>query len=913
MEFCDEDHHCPGVDLDDCSFLEFGGAHRMKTKILIALSLLGGCLLASAPFVRASDVVPGPEPAIQNLATCLATKLDLEAVVLIDESVSLRKTDPQGRREALAKDIISAFGSAALQTVDGVNPRLDVLVVGFGSDLTNVVNTPLQDSDWITLSDSSTPDLLAKLASFKDRHNDRDTDYVDALQGASRLLGMHASKMKEETGTDPCRVIVWFTDGKFDIERASVPRAWAPTLKNPDQAESTGRQLLCGNDGIANSLRLQQTFLLTVALISGEFKAEDSSLLRKITLGGDCGVASADGLGFYREDTNFDQIRSCLSLALSGFPCGDPPSSSCTASEDACVKSIEVTTTDLRVSGVVIANSLSGDLSLRAPNGDTVNFSNGTDRQTIGDATFEYSGNEGIYNFTIDLKDSDNQATGKWTFSLLGDPQGTLDLQHQKIPGFKFELSAPQETELKESIDVKINLIGRDGKPANFPKGFVGTFQPRVIEGNDLLATPSFEPVVIEKGKSASFTVTPEKSGGSVIRLVVDATVSSEDGTRYKLAPKEIDIRITDPGLPVIPVASIDFGFVDAKLADKKDWDTPESPKALPFSKTIKVAGFRGATTGDSSICLSQPVEFSTLSEMETTVRLVGGEDGCVLLNANEEKVLEFELSASRPISGSLVGSSEFIVTNLITGVSSAVSLPVEAQIDVPVPPLTVDSKIVIREFLVAVLVVVLLYGLACLILAVLWRTRQRRKLWQFEFKLLANGYVQKVSLPKDANRGFIESEGGVSRMLSPWRAINLRTGIRVRSRVKFLGNPQVVLLANSVYASSGSVSKGFILNLEEFFSRILGKIRRIEQKNRINFGNKAIVDQPITWQWLIVSLSRGGDGSLTGQLVVIGPSEKPGDYDDSIGNQTMEQRIRYILSNEVADHYQKLIDILDI
>lgn len=882
----------------------------MKTKIFMVLSLLGGCLFASVPFARASDVVPGPDASIQNLATCLATNLDLEAVVLIDESVSLRKTDPEGHREALAKDIISAFGSAALQTVDGVNPRLDVLVVGFGSDLTNVMNTPLQDSDWVTLGDSTTPDLLDKLVSFKDRHNDRDTDYVDALQGASRLLGMHASQMKEETGTEPCRVVVWFTDGKFDIERASVPRAWAPTVKNPDQAESTGRQLLCGDDGIANSLRLQQTYLLTVALISNEFKVEDSSLLRKITLGGDCGVASADGLGFYREGTNFDQIRSCLSLALNGFPCGDTPPLPCTSGgAGACVQKIEVTSTDLRVTGVVIANSLTGELTLKAPSGENVVFTNGTNRQSIGDAIFEYTGNEGIYNFTIDLKDSDNQATGLWTFSLLDDPQGTLDLQYRKIPGFRFLLSAPQETELKKSVDVEINLIGRDGEPADFPKGFVGTFLPRVTIGSDLLATPNFESVVIDNGKSATFSFTPEKSGGSVIKLVVDATVSSEDGTRYKLAPKEIEIRITDPGLPVIPVASIDFGFVDAKLADRKDWDTPESPKALPFSKTIKVAGFRGAITGESSICLSQPVEFSTLSEMETTVRLIGGEDGCVKLNANEEKVLEFELSASRPISGSLVGSSEFIVTNLITGVSSAVSLPVEAQIDVPVPPLTVDSKIVIREFLVAVLVVVLLYGLASLILAVLWGTDNRRRLWQFDFKLLSSGYVQKLSSPKDAKKGFILSEG---RVFGPWRAIEYQTGIRVRSRLKLLGNPQVALLANTVYASSGTVGKGFIFNLKESFFRIYGKIRRTDEKYIANFGDKAIVDQPITWQWLIVSLSRGGDGSLTGRLVVIGPSEKD-DYVDPAGNQTMEQRIRFILSNEVADQYQKLIDILDV
>jgi hypothetical protein len=167
---------------------------------------------------------------------------------------------------------------------------------------------------------------------------------------------------------------------------------------------------------------------------------------------------------------------------------------------------------------------------------------------------------------------------------------------------------------------------------------------------------------------------------------------------------------------------------------------------------------------------------------------------------------------------------------------------------------------------------------------------------------------VQKLSLPKDAMKGFILSEG---RVFGPWRAIEIQTGIRVRSRLKLLGNPQVAFLANTVYASSGTVSKGFKLNLKESFFRVYGKIRRMDEKYIANFGSRAIVDQPITWQWLIVSLSRGVDGALTGRLVVIGPSEK-GDYVDPLGNQTMEQRIRLILSNEVADQYQELCDILD-
>ena len=67
----------------------------MKTKILLALGLFGMLLLPIASDVSAGDVNPAAEPAIQNLATCLATKLDLEAVILIDESVSLRKTVPE--------------------------------------------------------------------------------------------------------------------------------------------------------------------------------------------------------------------------------------------------------------------------------------------------------------------------------------------------------------------------------------------------------------------------------------------------------------------------------------------------------------------------------------------------------------------------------------------------------------------------------------------------------------------------------------------------------------------------------------------------------------------------------------------------------------------------------------------------
>jgi hypothetical protein len=426
-----------------------------------------------------------------------------------------------------------------------------------------------------------------------------------------------------------------------------------------------------------------------------------------------------------------------------------------------------------------------------------------------------------------------------------------------------------------------------------------------VIEGNDLLATPSFEPVVIENGKTATFAVTPEKKGGSVIRLVVDATVSSEDGTRYKLAPKEIEIRITDPGLPVIPVTSIDFGFVDAKLADKKDWDTPESPKSLPFAKLIKVAGFRGATTGDSSICLSQPVEFSTLSEMETTVRLIGGEDGCVILNANEEKVLEFELSASRPISGSLVGSSEFIVTNLITGDSSVVSLPVEAQIDVPVPPLKVDSDIVILEFLKAVLVVVLVYGLVSMFLAVLWRTSNRRT-WEFRFEGLDARTYQSVLSATEARKGFIQSDGNM--FVRPWNAITAGAGFKLRARPNFLGLPRVRISGNNIYLSSGTVGTSLGTRAKGVIFLIKDQVARREATPS-QLTLDAVVDQPLTNQWVLVNVKLDSSKKLSGTVVLFGPLSS--DPNAKYADRDMDMQIRKVLLESICAEYGALRDKL--
>jgi hypothetical protein len=253
-------------------------------------------------------VVPGPDPAgaaddatgtLGRIASCLNTNRRLLIAVLVDESGSLRTTDPTNERVAAAKLALSTF--AALGTArpgDTRTPRIEVAVFGFSSALRPAV-------DWSRLNDRSLARISRAIDGFAERDDGIDTDFPTALSEAQRNIAARSAALSETGGRAVCKVVLLFTDGKYDIEvgdsaarrEAGTTKEYAPNLSlldpgNKEAVERAGRELLCRTDGggLADRLRADGVITVTIALAAQISEAEQR-FLRALSSGdGGAGV-----------------------------------------------------------------------------------------------------------------------------------------------------------------------------------------------------------------------------------------------------------------------------------------------------------------------------------------------------------------------------------------------------------------------------------------------------------------------------------------------------------------------------------------------------------------------------------------------------------------------------------------------
>jgi hypothetical protein len=233
------------------------------------------------------------------------------------------------------------------------------------------------------------------------------------------------------------------------------------------------------------------------------------------------------------------------------------------------------------------------------------------------------------------------------------------------------------------------------------------------------------------------------------------------------------------------------------------------------------------------------------------------------------------------------------------------VSLPVEAQIDVPVPPLKVDSDIVILEFLKAVLVVVLVYGLVSMFLAVLWRTSNRRT-WEFRFEGLDARTYQSVLSATEARKGFIQSDGNM--FVRPWNAITAGAGFKLRARPNFLGLPRVKISGNNIYLSSGTVGTSLGARVKASIFSMKDRATRSES-TPTQPTLDAVVDQPLTNQWVLVNVKLDSSKKLSGTVVLFGPLSS--DPNAKYADRDMDMQIRKVLLESICAEYGALRDKL--
>lgn len=260
---------------------------RVLAMALVSIAVIAAQLLTALP-AGAQDDATG---SVQSVVSCVATAEDVRVLFLIDESGSLKFTDPDNERITAAKFALETFLDLT------VEKQVEVRLAGFSDDFRD------ETAEWVVLEAATAGRLADEIDSFATRSNGIDTDLPNALAGAFDTL----SPLEEST----CNLLLLFADGGYDIqvrnsaeqqELYGIEKPYAPgiELTDPDairEARVLGREALCdADDSTMASIDEGGVRLVTIALADSAFI--DLGLLESLTTGrADGQVCGADLTG----------------------------------------------------------------------------------------------------------------------------------------------------------------------------------------------------------------------------------------------------------------------------------------------------------------------------------------------------------------------------------------------------------------------------------------------------------------------------------------------------------------------------------------------------------------------------------------------------------------------------------------
>ena len=264
-----------------------------------AAALVAGAFAASlVAAVPAPALAQVSRPALEDLAGCVRSEGALAVEVVVDESGSLRDTDPQDNRVAAV--------SAAIRNLEGLaNVGTGVAVQLSVFSVEHRVLVP-----FVPLSGTTVSRFTDAAADLSELDRGIDTDFAAALTAARAGLSARPEK---------CTALLLFTDGNYDLQPGSsrTAKPYAPGLRPVDRAsadrlEAFGRDLLCRGQGTTDQLRVDGTKVIVVPLTTG-ISAADQRFLEAIAngkgAGGEtCGVRGSPRTGAYLPASEFGEL-----------------------------------------------------------------------------------------------------------------------------------------------------------------------------------------------------------------------------------------------------------------------------------------------------------------------------------------------------------------------------------------------------------------------------------------------------------------------------------------------------------------------------------------------------------------------------------------------------------------------------
>lgn len=230
---------------------------------------------------------------------CISKHGRLATLFLIDQSGSLKETDPNDRRVEAMKAAVAALSlNTELKTINEKDYILDARFDGFGEKY-------LSSEKWHRLSLTSNIEVERAIESFASRDDESQTDYKTGLEQAVQALATY----EREAGAKTCKLLVWISDGELYLGN-----------ENSDEAELDAAGAMCEpENGIADQMRSQEIYAIGFGLSTLTGVQPDFGLMERLVAGGDnCGLR--EGYGQFVRVQGADALIQALFRDLSPIP-----------------------------------------------------------------------------------------------------------------------------------------------------------------------------------------------------------------------------------------------------------------------------------------------------------------------------------------------------------------------------------------------------------------------------------------------------------------------------------------------------------------------------------------------------------------------------------------------------------------
>lgn len=508
----------------------------------LLLTLIAALLPAGASATVISGSVVASSPAGRTVQSCMRDSKSLLVDVMIDRSRSLRVTDPEDRRVDGVGAALFGLARVAGEGGEDRQPRVEVLLSSFAA-MPAPRHAP---SAWRVVDDRSLPGLLEQAERLGDRDDGSDTDYALALREGRQALNARAVAIAGEDEAQPCKVLIFLSDGKFQVgdrtRSSALPRhvPYAPgvdlaTAGGGGRAVAAGHRYLCRDGGLRDRMVGDGTTMFTVALSgSPQFTPADRAFLEALTNGGkgktDCGSDLSPRTGEYIEiNDSFDLFYGLGTIVTDSN--GEPKPGPCYV-PGTCPNPTEFDAVP-GLSGFILSASapLSGvKLELTGPSGEQRVLRDGSATEfSVGGATVHQ---HWIRSRSMEMEaefERDSDAwVGPWRFRFFAP--SAIDLP---VPAYDLTLLSA----------LRPRLVG---DPALLPGGrrklVVGLFeQGKPVEAGALVDAAKLEAEVIDAGGAAR-PAEIEKLGSGRFALPVAVPEDEPDGTW------KIRVEVSYPG-----------------------------------------------------------------------------------------------------------------------------------------------------------------------------------------------------------------------------------------------------------------------------------------------------------------------------------------------------------------------------